>query len=224
MGQCFGIGTMRRLFSSGGNDFCRNAGETPGDRLRLVAGLGNPGTEYQNTRHNVGFMAAEKIAAAYAIDFDTTKFGALWGTGVIEGIRVVLVKPQMYMNRSGLPIFKTAEHFKISSRDVLVIHDDIDLAFERIKIKQKGGTGGHKGIRSLIDAFGGGEFTRLRIGIGRDSGQSGDASVTDHVLGSFSEDEIRYLNPILKKALEAVVTILSKGIPEGMNRFNKRKV
>jgi len=224
MGQCFGIGTMRRLFSSRGNDFCKNEGQMLGDRLRLVAGLGNPGIEYQNTRHNVGFMAAEKIAAAYAIDFDTKKFGALWGTGVIEGIRVVLFKPQMYMNRSGLPIFRAAEHFKISSRDILVVHDDIDLAFGRIKIKQKGGTGGHKGIRSLIDAFGGGEFTRLRIGIVCECGQSGDASVTDHVLGSFSEDEIRYLDPILKKTLEAVVTILSEGILEGMNRFNKRKV
>lgn len=224
MGQCFGIGTMWRFFSSGGNDFYKNEGQKPGDRLCLIAGLGNPGNEYRNTRHNIGFMAAEKIAAAYAIDFDTKKFGALWGTGVLEGIHVVLVKPQMYMNRSGSPIFRAAEYFKISSRDILVIHDDIDLAFGRIKIKRKGGTGGHKGIHSLIDAFGGGEFTRLRIGIGRDSGQSGDSSVTDHVLGSFSEGEIRYLDPILKRALEAVVTILSEGILEGMNRFNKRKV
>ncbi|OQY07722.1 MAG: aminoacyl-tRNA hydrolase [Desulfobacteraceae bacterium 4572_123] len=196
----------------------------PDDRIRLIAGLGNPGAKYRNTRHNAGFMAADKIAAAYAIDLDIRKFGAFFGTGVIEGIRVVLAKPQLYMNRSGLPVFRIAEHFKISSRDILVIHDDIDLAFGRLKIKQKGGTGGHNGIRSLTDAFDGGNFSRLRIGIGRDCGQSGDASVTDHVLGSFSEDETRCLDPILKNALEAVVTILSRGIMEGMNRFNKRKV
>ncbi len=220
MGQCFGIGSFRRFFSSGGNEFCKNEEEKPGGRYRLVAGLGNPGTEYQNTRHNAGFMVVEKIAAAYAIGFDTRKFGAHLGTGVIEGVPVILVKPQMYMNRSGVPIFKIAEHFSLSSRDVLIIHDDIDLAFGRLKIKQKGGTGGHKGIRSLTDAFGGGDFTRLRIGIGRGCGQLGDSGVMDHVLGSFSKDEIRYLDPILEKTLEAAVTILSKGIMEGMNRFN----
>jgi len=206
-----------------GNDSRSNEEQMPLGRLRLVAGLGNPGTEYRDTRHNVGFMAVEKIAAAYAIDFDTRKFGALLGTGMIEGIPVVLAKPQMYMNRSGTPIFSTAGHFRISSRDILVIHDDMDLAFGRLKIKQKGGTGGHKGIRSLTDALGGGDFTRLRIGIGRDCGQFGGSSVLDHVLGSFSDNEKKYLGPVLGKALEAVVTILSRGIMEGMNRFNKRK-
>ena len=168
-------------------------------------------------------MVAEKIAATYGINLNTRKFGALWGTGQIERIPVVLAKPQLYMNRSGPPIFRLAEYLNISSGNILVFHDDIDLAFGRLKIKQKGGAGGHKGIRSLIDAFGGGAFTRLRIGIGRDCGKSGDSSVMDHVLGNFSEDEIRYLDPILGKALEAVVTILSKGIMEGMNRFNQRK-
>ncbi len=223
MGQWCDTGSIPRVLSSENRGLCIKEEQMPGSRFYLVAGLGNPGTEYQNTRHNAGFMAVEKIAHVYAIDFDTLKFGALWGTGVIEGIPVVLVKPQMYMNRSGLPIFKTAEQFSILSRDILVIHDDIDLAFGRFKIKQKGGSGGHKGIRSLIDAFGVDDFIRLRIGIGRDCGQFGDSSVMDHVLGSFSEDEIKYLDPILKNTLEAVVTILSKGILEGMNRFNKRK-
>jgi PTH1 family peptidyl-tRNA hydrolase len=125
------------------------------------------------------------------------------------------------MNRSGLPVRSLADFFRISSRDVLVIHDDIDLDFGRLKIKEKGGHGGHNGIRSLMDAFGGGDFTRLRIGIGRSETGKG---VADYVLDHFMSDETAVLPQIISRARDAVVTILCKGTRMGMNQFNIKPV
>jgi PTH1 family peptidyl-tRNA hydrolase len=125
------------------------------------------------------------------------------------------------MNLSGLPVKKLADFFKITSEDMLIIHDDIDLAFGRLKIKKKGGHGGHNGIRSLMDALGGGDFERLRIGVGR----AGDgAGVTDHVLGTFSIEETEILSRIIAQARDAVVTILCKGVKVGMNLFNSKNL
>ena len=190
-------------------------------RLRMIVGLGNPGDAYAATRHNSGVMVVDHVADAYTIPFQRKKFDATFGRGVIERIAVILVKPLAYMNRSGFPVRNIADYFKISLRDMLVIHDDIDLEFGRLKIKQKGGDGGHKGLKSMIDAFGGRDFTRLRIGIGR-----GDPniSVTDHVLGSFNAQETEILKQIMERAQETVVTILSKGTSEGMNRFNDKRI
>ncbi|MDJ0818630.1 MAG: aminoacyl-tRNA hydrolase, partial [Desulfobacterales bacterium] len=122
-----------------------------------------------------------------------------------------------YMNRSGPPVQQLARYYRIQSKDMLVIHDDIDLAYGRLKIKEKGGHGGHNGIRSLIDAFGGGDFLRLRIGVGRSETGS---DVTGHVLGKFSAQQIQFLDRIIKNARNAVVTILSHGTKVGMNLFN----
>jgi PTH1 family peptidyl-tRNA hydrolase len=124
------------------------------------------------------------------------------------------------MNRSGPPVFKAAGYFKILCEEMLVVHDDIDLAFGRIKIKEKGGHGGHNGLRSLMDAFGGGEFARVRIGIGR----SEDFTVTDHVLGKFDPAEVEVLDQIIGRGADAIVTVLEKGIQEAMNAFNNRNV
>jgi PTH1 family peptidyl-tRNA hydrolase len=190
-------------------------------RLRLVVGLGNPGEAYRTSRHNFGFMVVDHIAALFSILMQRNKFDAVFGRGIIEGVGVILIKPSAYMNRSGSPVRNTINYFKISSRDMVVIHDDIDLDFGRLKIKQKGGDGGHKGVRSIIDAIGGGDFIRLRIGIGR---ADPDISMTDHVLGTFSTQEKKNLNPILEKAGEAVVTILCRGAAEAMNRFNDKRV
>jgi peptidyl-tRNA hydrolase, PTH1 family len=186
-------------------------------RVYLVAGLGNPGTEYAATRHNAGFMVIDILAAAYKIAIDRNKFNVLYGRGRIRGVEVLLAKPQAYMNRSGPPIRQLADYFKIQREAVAIIHDDIDLAFERLKIKEKGGDGGHKGIKSLIEAFGGDEFVRLRVGVGR-SEAGGD--VVGHVLGRFSPDELSTLDKFLQRAADAVVTILCKGTREGMNRYN----
>jgi PTH1 family peptidyl-tRNA hydrolase len=186
--------------------------------LHLVAGLGNPGFEYANTRHNAGFMVIDTLAATHKIVMERSKFNVIYGRGRIEGTEVLLAKPQAYMNRSGPPLRQLADYFRIQREALIVIHDDIDLAFERLNIKEKGGDGGHKGIKSLIEAFGGGQFVRLRVGVGR-SGPGGD--VVGHVLGRFGPEELSSLDMILRRAAEAIVTILCKGIKEGMNRYNQ---
>ena len=189
-------------------------------QIRLVVGLGNPGREYEKTRHNAGFIAVDNIADAFSIPLDKRKFNTVFGKGLIEGVDVILAKPMAFMNKSGPPVQNLAGYFKIIYKDMLVIHDDIDLDFGRIKIIEKGGHGGHNGVRSLMDAFGEGDFSRIRIGIGR---SGGGADVTGHVLGKYSADESKVLDQVITGARDAVVTILCKGIKDGMNRFNNQR-
>ncbi len=190
-------------------------------RLRLIVGLGNPGTKYAATRHNVGFRVVERLAADFGIDINREKFNAAYGRGRIEDVGVILAKPMAYMNLSGPPVCSLAEFFRISLQAVVIVHDDIDLDYGRLKIKEKGGHGGHNGIRSVINAFGGGDFTRLRVGIGR----SGDGKqVADYVLDQFTQDEAAELPHIIDRARDAVVTILCKGTKIGMNQFNMKPV
>jgi len=191
----------------------------PANRLRLVVGLGNPGNKYEDTRHNAGFLVADKIAQDFNLSFNKTKFDTIFGRGFIEDVDVVLAKPMAFMNRSGPSLQKLAHYFRIPGEDMLVIHDDIDLAFGRLKIKEKGGHGGHNGIRSIMDAFGGGDFDRLRIGVGRS--EAGE-NVTDHVLGRFSGDKAEKVARVIAVARDAVVTVLSEGTKFGMNAFNRK--
>lgn len=186
----------------------------------LVVGLGNPGPKYDATRHNVGFMVIDALAEIYNIRLESkNRFDALVGRGDIENRPAVLAKPLSYMNRSGIPTQRIAAYFRISSKDLLVVHDDIDLAYGRIKIKEKGGHGGHNGLKSLIEAFGNGDFARIRIGIGRpETGHN----VTGHVLGTFHPDERTALERIIERSREAAVSILCQGAKESMNVFNRK--
>ncbi len=193
----------------------------PEKRVRLVVGLGNPGNDYANTRHNAGFLVVDEMAAAWAISIHQKKFNVELGRGRVNGIETILVKPQAYMNKSGLPVRQVGDYFKIPYQDMLVIHDDIDLEFGRLKIKEKGGHGGHNGVRSLIDALGEDAFVRLRVGVGR-SGNEGN--VVNHVLGTFNQQERALLEKVIKRARDAVETILCEGAKEGMNRFNDRRI
>lgn len=196
----------------------------PEDRLILVLGLGNPGAKYADTRHNAGFMALDRLADSFGIRLDKLKFDTVFGRGTAGGRRVILSKPQGFMNRSGPPARRLADYFGISGEDMVVIHDDIDLAFGRIKIKQKGGDGGHKGIRSLIDAFGGGGFVRIRIGVGRGIDRPGaDGAVVEHVLGRFDSQELADLGRVITTAAEAADAVLCHGVREAMNRFNSTR-
>jgi peptidyl-tRNA hydrolase, PTH1 family len=193
----------------------------PLNKLKLVIGLGNPGAEYRDTRHNAGFMVVDKIALDFNISLIHTKFDSVYGRGYVKDSEVLLAKPMAFMNRSGPPVQKLAHYYRIQCEEMLVIHDDIDLAYGRLKIKEKGGHGGHNGIRSLMDAFGTGDFVRLRIGVGRS--ETGD-NVTGHVLGRFSANQSRFLERIIAGARDAAVAILSQGTKVGMNLFNGRNL
>lgn len=184
----------------------------------LVAGLGNPGRKYADTRHNIGFMVIDRLAKKHGVAVVQKKFDTVFGLGEIDGIKVILTKPMAFMNRSGPPIVQLAKYYKLESDHVLVIHDDIDILFGNLKIKVKGGHGGHNGLRSIIGAAGGGEFPRIRIGIGRPDTQ---IEVTDHVLGKFTKEESATLDLVLSCAAEAAQSIIEKGLPLSMNRFNK---
>ena len=189
----------------------------PRNKLKLVVGLGNPGNEYRNTRHNTGFMVADKIALDFKISLNKKKFDSVFGRGFIENTEALLAKPMAFMNRSGPGVQKLAHYYRIQCRDMLVIHDDIDLAYGRLKIKEKGGHAGHNGVRSLMDAFGADDFIRLRIGVGRSAAEEG---VTSHVLGRFSPQQSETLARIISKARDAVVTVLGQGTKVGMSLFN----
>jgi len=185
----------------------------------MVVGLGNPGDAYRQTRHNIGFQVLDRLSQEFGIPLNDRRFDNCYGFGVFAGQAVVLSAPQAFMNRSGPPVLRLLSYYGISSKDVLIIHDDIDLAFGRIKIKEKGGHGGHNGLKSVMDALGNGEFARLRIGIGRPARGS---DVIDHVLGPFSSEEIDMLDAILARASDAAVTVLCHGAKVGMNRFHRK--
>lgn len=185
----------------------------------LIVGLGNPGTEYEHTRHNVGFMVIDDIAESFSVSA-TEKQRDLWvGCGCIHHCKTVLAKPMAFMNRSGPPVLLLLDELGLNFEDMLVIHDDIDLEFGRIKIKEKGGHGGHRGIKSLMNALGSGDFTRLRMGIGR---PDPNMDVSGHVLGRFTPEEAEKLSRFIKMGREAAVTVLCNGTKEGMNRFNRK--
>jgi len=188
-------------------------------QIKLIAGLGNPGPAYRNTRHNLGFRVVDNLVAAFNIGLKSDASDWVSGRGKIKGREVFMLKPQSYMNLSGPPVNAFLEQFCISYREILVVHDDIDLEFGRLKIKEKGGDGGHRGMRSMIDALGTGDFARLRMGIGR-SGK--DVDVVDHVLGQFDDREAESLAEFVNRASEAAVTVLCDGVNPGMNQFNRK--
>jgi len=185
----------------------------------LVAGLGNPGDPYRHTRHNVGFGVVDRLALNLAAPWERAVDGTLQATGCLQGVAVALVKPMAYMNRSGPPVRAACERFEISSQQVLIVHDDMDLAIGRIKVKAKGGHGGHRGLQSLMAALDAeGRFARLRIGIGR---PPAGIDPVDHVLGRFTQSEAGVLEDVIARAEDAVATILTRGVMDGMNRFNR---
>lgn len=182
-------------------------------------GLGNPGKLYQGTRHNVGFMVIDRLAHRYRISLSSRKFGNVFGLGRVQGRPVILAKPMAYMNLSGPAVRNLINFFDLDIGALLIIHDDIDIAFGRIKIKQKGGDAGHNGVMSLIEAFGSGTFTRVRVGIGRPDTRQ---EVKGYVLNRFDAQQEASLDKVITMAEEAVETILLKGLREGMNRFSRK--
>lgn len=186
----------------------------------LIAGLGNPGNKYIHTRHNIGFQAVDSLAQYCSIPLTMRDSDVVYGIGSIAENNVLLAKPQAFMNRSGPPIYRLAQNYRILGERIIIIHDDLDLAFGRLKIKEKGGSGGHNGIGSIIDAMGR-EFIRIRIGVGRPENGIG---VVDYVLEEFSIRESVSLKDIIAKVRDATKTILCLGIREAMNSFNGRRL
>ena len=187
----------------------------------LIAGLGNPGAKYTHTRHNIGFRVADFLSHHFSIPLSSMQDDALYGFGTIANKTVLIVKPYAFMNRSGPSVYRLAQKYRILSEKMIIIHDDLDLAFGRLKIKEKGGSGGHKGIDSLIDAMSVEDFIRIRIGIGRpENGQS----IVDYVLSVFSLEETPLLNKIIARGGDATKTILCQGTRAAMNSFNDKRL
>ena len=185
--------------------------------MYLIVGLGNPEEEYSNTRHNMGFDTINKIAKEYNIEINKTKFKGIYGTGMIENEKVILLKPQTYMNLSGESIIEAIKFYKIDVAKIIVIYDDIDVKPGKIKIRKKGGPGSHNGMKSVISCLGSQDFSRIRVGIGTPEHKN---DMINYVIGKVPSEELEKLEEGTEIAKEAVVEIIKNGIDIAMNKFN----
>ena len=185
--------------------------------MYVIAGLGNPGREYEGTRHNVGFMTLDALADKYNIDVREKAFKGLIGKGMIEGNKVILVKPQTYMNLSGECIRQVMDYYKVDPSEFIVIYDDISLVPGGIRIRKKGSAGGHNGIKNIIAHLGTQEFPRVRIGVGEKPARM---DLADYVLGGFSKEDEALVKEACEHAAEAAAEILTDGPDKAMNDFN----
>ena len=184
----------------------------------LIAGLGNPGKEYENTRHNAGFMVLDALADKLGADISEKKHKALCGKAVIGGQKVILLKPQTYMNSSGESIRAAADYYKVDPEDILVVYDDISLAPGQLRIRAKGSAGGHNGIKSIIAHLNSQAFPRVKVGVGEKPHP--DYDLAAWVLSRFTPQEKTKLDPALDNAAQAAVTLLSKGFQAAASQFN----
>lgn len=183
----------------------------------MIAGLGNPGREYARHRHNVGFMALEELGGRYGIEMRRRAFGALVGSGAIEGEAVLLAQPQTFMNVSGDAVAPLLGYYKLSPGDLIVVHDDLDIDLGRLKIARGAGHGGHNGIRSIIEALGTNEFLRVRAGIGRPPEGVDPAS---YVLHDFGPEEQEAARELVAAGADAVALLIAKGLAAAQQRYH----
>lgn len=185
--------------------------------MYIIAGLGNPGKEYEGSRHNVGFMTLDALADRYQIDIREKAHKALIGKGMIEGNKVILVKPQTYMNLSGESIRSVMDYYKTEPSEFIVIYDDISLEPGQIRIRKKGSAGGHNGIKNIIAHLGTQEFPRIRIGVGEKPPRM---DLADYVLSRFPKEEKEEMEQAFRDGAAAAVSMMNEGIDTAMNRFN----
>ncbi|MFW5787666.1 MAG: aminoacyl-tRNA hydrolase [Halanaerobiales bacterium] len=185
--------------------------------MYLIVGLGNPGHKFSGTRHNVGFKVISELAEELGITETDTKFKSLLGRGKLSGDDVILAQPLTYMNKSGLAVKRLVENNLIKLENILIIYDDLDLPPGKIRIKKKGGSGGHNGLQSIIDKLGSEKFPRLRIGIGR---PPAGVKAADYVLQEFSGEEKKLVNRAIEEAIESIKVMYDESIIEAMNRYN----
>lgn len=193
--------------------------ESKGQEFYCIVGLGNPGRQYEETKHNVGFKVIDKIAEKYDIKVDKFKNKAFVGDGMIRDKRVLLVKPQTFMNLSGESVREIVNFYKIPQERFVVIFDDTSLPCGSVRIREKGSHGGHNGIRNIIDQMGTDQFYRIKVGIGE---KPSGWDLADYVLGKFNEDDLPAMEEGMDKAVKGVELMLSRGIAEAANRVNQK--
>ncbi|WP_110114676.1 aminoacyl-tRNA hydrolase [Bacillus sp. CGMCC 1.16541] len=185
--------------------------------MKVIVGLGNPGRDYDRTRHNIGFMIIDELAEHLMIPLDKTKFNGLYGMGTVKGEKVILLKPLTYMNLSGESLKPLMEYYDVSSKDILVIYDDLDLPLGKIRLRTKGSAGGHNGIKSLVQHLKTQEFNRIRFGIDR---PTNGMKISDYVLGKFTNEEMAEMKEAIDKSINASEDWIHTPFLEVMNRYN----
>jgi PTH1 family peptidyl-tRNA hydrolase len=183
----------------------------------LLVGLGNPGREYRETRHNIGFMLLDRLASKLKVRFSRLQSKALIASATYEERRIILAKPQTFMNLSGQSVQGLSHFYKLPLTNILIAHDDLDLPPGTIRIRPDGGSAGQKGMNSILERLGTDEFPRLRLGVGRPPGQM---QAPDYVLQDFSRDELSIVNETLDRAVEAAITFVLNGLEVSMNKYN----
>lgn len=186
----------------------------------LIVGLGNPTLQYEGTRHNVGFDVIDLLADKYNITVETRKGRAYIGKGMMEGKKVILAKPQTYMNLSGESVRSLVDYYKLDCEDIIVICDDINLDVGQLRVRKKGSAGGHNGIKNIIAQLRTEEFTRIRIGVGE---KPENWDLADYVLGRFSREEEPVMREALQRTSKACECIITEGIEAAMNQYNRRR-
>ena len=184
----------------------------------LIVGLGNPGREYENTRHNAGFRALDALADKLGCKVDKLKYQGLYGQVNYRGRKLLLLKPQTYMNLSGRSVLQLSAFFRVPPKNIIVLFDDISLEPGRLRVRADGSAGGHNGIKSMIQELGSQDFPRVKIGVG--AKPHPDFDLANWVLSHFTAQEEKALQPALERAAEAALAIIDHGVPEAANRFN----
>ena len=185
--------------------------------MYLIIGLGNPEEDYSNTRHNMGFDTINKLAKEYGIEINKKKFKGLYGTGTIEDEKVILLKPQTYMNLSGESIIEAINFYKIQENQIIIIYDDLDTKTGTIKIKKIGGPGTHNGMKSVVEHIKTRNFARVKVGIGMPENKQ---DLINYVIGAIPEEERKILDNATSFAKDAVIEIIKNGVDNAMNKFN----
>ena len=194
--------------------------------MKLIVGLGNPGQSYSHNRHNLGFMCVNHFAKVHGIKFDKKQGQARTGTGEIAGETVVVARPETYMNQSGQAVSRLVKRFNISLDDLIVIHDDLDLPVGRIRVRQGGSAGGHRGIESIITGLGSKDFLRIRVGIGRPSATgrgipTPEDAIIAYVLSGFTSEEKKVIDQTIPVVSEALESLITEGLSAAMNKYNR---
>lgn len=185
--------------------------------MKLIVGLGNPGLEYAVTRHNIGFQAIDALTEAYKIAVKRNKFKALIGEGTIAGEKVILMKPQTYMNLSGEAVRQCMDWNKLTKSDIIVIYDDVSLEIAQLRIRKTGSAGGHNGIKNIINHLGSQDFMRIKVGVGE---KPPGWDLASYVLNRFTEEELKVMGPKLNDIVKAIEVMLETGIDQAMNQYN----